>query len=229
MRLPHAFLRRLRGEKHHPPVLVQHETFDEHEPHERLAEPHPVAKERPAMAPGDLHQRPVGLLLVAVEMLEHPRPRLVPLARGEFPAAEVLVQRLGVHVERGVLGRVPGDGPQHVVADIGRCSPVHIEPVLELRHLSAALDLDVQLDVAGEPRPGEVAGSDQSLRADHVELGMRDVRLGVELVPAVDPALDPLIGDGLDNRLDTLEQRVRVLLFLQAVVPAGRPGAAEPP
>ena len=160
VRLPDPLPRRLRSEQHHPLVLVQHQPLDEHQPHERLAEPNPVAQERPTVAPGDLHQRPVRLPLVAVEMTEHPRPRLVPLARREFPTPEVLVQRLGVHVERGVLGRVAGDGPQHVVAHIGRRSPVHIEPVLKLRHLPAALNLDVQLDVAGEPRPGEVAGPD---------------------------------------------------------------------
>ena len=56
--------------------------------------------------------------------------------------------------------------------------------------LACALNLDVQLDVLGQPRPGEVARADQRLRADDLELGVRDVRLGVELVLVVDAALD---------------------------------------
>ena len=223
VRLPHALAGRLGGEQHDPLVLVEHQPLDQHQPHERLAQAHAVAQERPAVLAGDLHQRPVGLLLVAVELAEHARPRLVPLARGELAAPEELVQRPRVHVERRELGGVAGDGPQHIGGDILGGGPVRLEPVLELGHLPAALNLDVQLDVAGEAGPGEVAGADKRLRAHHIELGVGDVGLGVELVAPVHPALDPALGDRLHYRFHALQERVRALLSLQAVIKATHP------
>ena len=51
-------------------------------------------------------------------------------------------------------------------------------PALELGHLTARLDLDVQLDVLGQPGNGEVRRADQRLRTHHVKLAMGDVRRG---------------------------------------------------
>ncbi len=65
-----------------------------------------------------------------------------------------------------------------------------LEPFLKLDDLAGALHLDIQVDVLGEARGGEVAGANQGLGANHFELGVGDVRLGVELVAVVDAALD---------------------------------------
>ena len=148
MRLPHPLAGRLGSEQHHPLVLVQHQPLDQHQPHERLTQAHAVAQESPAVLAADLHQRPVRLLLVAIELAEHARLRLVPLPCCELAAPEELVQRPGVHVERREFGGVAGDGPQHVGSDVFRRGPVRLESVLELGHLPAALHLDVQLHVA---------------------------------------------------------------------------------
>ena len=218
MRLPNALAGRLGSEQHHPLVLVQHEPLDQHQPHERLAQAHPVAQEGPAVLAADLHQRPVRLLLVAIELAEHARLRLVPLPRCELSAPEELVQRPGIHVERRELGGVAGDGPQHVGGDVLRRGPVRLEPVLELGDIPAALHLDVQLHISGQPRLGEVARSHQRLRSHHIELGVGDVCLGVELVPPVNPTLDPALSDGLHHGLYALQERVRALLVLQTVI-----------
>ena len=45
---------------------------------------------------------------------------------------------------------------------LGRLLPVHLEPLLELRDLAGALDLDVELDVVGEAGLREVAASPTS-------------------------------------------------------------------
>ena len=76
VRLPHRLLRGLRREQHDTLALVQDEPLDQHQPDERLAETDAVAEERAAVLAGDLHQRPVRLLLVAVELGEHLRLRL---------------------------------------------------------------------------------------------------------------------------------------------------------
>ena len=109
MRLPDRLLRCLRREQHDPLALVQDEPLDQHQADERLAEADAVAEERAAVLARDLHQRPVGLLLVAVELREHLRLRLVPLAGGDLVAAEELVERLRVDLERRVLADVPLD------------------------------------------------------------------------------------------------------------------------
>ena len=128
--LPHSLPSRLGGEQDHPLVLVQHEPLDQHQPHERLAQAHSIAQERSAVLAGDLHQRPVRLLLVAVQMAEHSGPGLVPLTCGEFTTPEELVQSLGIHVEGREIGGVPGDGPQHILSHVLGSSPMGLEPVL---------------------------------------------------------------------------------------------------
>ena len=190
VRLPDALLRRLRSEQHDALALVQDEALDQHQPDEGLAETDAVAEECAAVLARDLHQRPVGLLLVAVELREHLRAGLVPLGRGQLVAAEELLQRLRVDVERRVEARVALDGLDDRVGDVRRLVPVRLEPLLELGDLARALDLDVQFDVLGQAWAREVARADERLRADHFELRVRDVRLGVELVLVVDAALD---------------------------------------
>jgi hypothetical protein len=67
-------------------------------------------------------------------------------------AAEKLLQRLRVDVERRVEMRLARDGRDDGVGDIGGIVPVDLEPFLRLRDLAGALDLDVELDVFGEAR-----------------------------------------------------------------------------
>ena len=85
---PDRVLHRLWGEEYDPLVLVQYETFEEHQPDVGLAEADPVAQERPSVLTGDAHHRPVGLLLVAVELWEHLRVMLVPITRSRLQLAE---------------------------------------------------------------------------------------------------------------------------------------------
>ena len=92
VRLPDALLGRLRGEQDDALALVQDEALDQHQADEGLAEADAVAEERAAVLARDLHQRPVGFLLVAVELREHLRPGLVPLGRGQLVAAEELLK-----------------------------------------------------------------------------------------------------------------------------------------
>jgi hypothetical protein len=51
---------------------MEHEALDQHEPDEGLAQAHAVAEKGPAVLTGDLHQRPVGLLLVTVQLAKDP-------------------------------------------------------------------------------------------------------------------------------------------------------------
>ena len=99
MGLPHALLGSLRCEQHDTLALVKDEPFDQHQTDEGLAKTHAVTEERPAVLPGDLHERPVRLLLIAIEVREHARARLVPLGRGQLVPPEELLQGLRVDVE----------------------------------------------------------------------------------------------------------------------------------
>ena len=82
--LPHALLGRLRCEQHDTLALVKDEPLDQHQTDEGLAKTHAVTEERTAVLPGDLHERPVRLLLIAIDVREHARPCLVPLGRGQL-------------------------------------------------------------------------------------------------------------------------------------------------
>ena len=163
VRLPHPFPGRLRCEEDDALSFVQHQTLDEHQPNERLAETHAVAKEGTAVPPGDLHERPIRLLLVAIQLVEHLRASLVPLGRGELVAPEELLQRPGVDLEWRMEASVAPNGLDDRIVDLAGEFPVRLKPLLELRDLARALDLDVQLDVLCEAGPGEVAGADQRL------------------------------------------------------------------
>ena len=124
VRLPDGLLRRLGREQHDPLALVQDEPLDQHQADEGLAEADAVAEERAAVLAGDLHQRPVGLLLVAVDPGKHLRAGLVPLARRQLVPAEELLQRLRVDVERRVELRVARDGLDDGVGHLARLVPV---------------------------------------------------------------------------------------------------------
>ena len=133
-------------------------------------------------------------------------------------AAEVLLQRLGVNIERRIAVRVARDGLDDRVGDLRRVIPVRLEPLLKLSDLATTLNLDVELDVLRETRGREVARPDQRLRADHLELRVRDVRLRVELVFVVDTALDLTGAQRFENRRGAVQERVGVLVRLKAPV-----------
>ena len=170
------------------------------------------------MLAGNLHERPVGLLLIAVDPGKHFRAGFIPLGRRQLVAAEVLLQRLGVHIERRIAVRVARDGLDDRVGDLGRLVPVRLEPFLKLGNLAGALDLDIELDVLRQARGGEVARPDQRLRADHLELRVRDVRLRVELVLVVDTALNLPGAQRIENRGDAVQERVGALIRLKAPI-----------
>ena len=104
------------------------------------------------------------------------------------------------------------------VSDHDCLVPVRLEPLLKLGNLACALDLDVELDVLRKTRCGEVARPDQRLRANHLKLRVRDVRLGVELVLVVDTALDLTGAQRVENRRDAVQERVGILVRLKAPV-----------
>ena len=100
--------------------------------------------------------------------------------------------------------RVARDRLDDRVGHFARVVPVGLEPLLKLRDLARALDLDIELDVLGQARFGEVARPDQRLRADHLELGVRDVGLGVKLVAIVDTAINLALSDRVKDRRDSV-------------------------
>ena len=118
VRLPHPFPGRLRCEEDDALAFAQHKALDQHQADERLAETHAVAKEGAAVPPGDLHERPVRLLLVAIQLVEHLRTGLVPLGRGELVTPEELLQGLGVDIEGRIAPRVAGNGLDDRVVDL---------------------------------------------------------------------------------------------------------------
>ena len=76
----------------------------------------------------------------------------------------------------------------------------------------------LRLDVLGQTRSGEVARAHQRLRADDFELRVRNVCLGVELVVVVDAALDLPRSERLEDRRNAVEERVGLLVGLDALV-----------
>ena len=218
MRLPYPVFGRLRCEQHDTLALVKDEPLDQHQTDEGLAKTHAVTEERTAVLPGDLHERPIRLLLIAIEVREHARPCLVPLGRGQLVPPEELLQGLRVDVERRIRVRMSRDRLNDGLADHTRFVPVRLEPLLELRDLARALDLDIQLDVLRETRPREVAGAHQRLGAHNLELCVGDVGLGVEFVLVVDTALDLPGAECGDDRRDPVQKGVRLLVLLDAFV-----------
>ena len=216
--VPDRFSSGLRREQDDALPLVQDQAFDEHEAHEGLAEADAVAEERPSVPAGDLQQRPVGLLLVAVETGEHLRLVLVPLAGRQFMAAKVFLQRLGVDLEGREGTHMALDRPDDRVGGRPGPLPVLLEPVPELRDLAGALDLDIEFDVLRQSGLREIARTDQCLRPDDVHLAVGEVGLCVELRPVVDAALDLTALQRLQHRRDAVEERVVVLRGLDAPV-----------
>src|SRR5207245_11313517 len=108
-----------------------------------LAQADTVTEEGTTMLARDLHESPVAFLLVPVENREHSRLALLPLARGDLVTLEELVQGGRVDIKRREEAGVPIDDGPHVARYILGGLPVVFEPGLKLRHLSAALYLDI--------------------------------------------------------------------------------------
>ena len=146
----------LRGEENHALVLLEDESFDQHETDVRLAQADPVAKERSAESSTDVEQRPVGVVLVAVQFREHLRGVLFPDGCGLVMPFEEFPQCSGVDVEGGECLVVPLHDLEYRVGDVGGVVPVLLVPALELGHLRTAFELDVEFDVLGEAWPREI-------------------------------------------------------------------------
>ena len=131
---------------------------------------------------------------------------------------EELLQRFCVHVERGIQAGVPLDGLNNRFGYIPGFVPVRFEPLLKLADLACALHLDVEFDVLGEPRPREVARTNQCLRAHDLELGMSDIRLRVKLGPVVNPALDLPALQAIQNCRHAVEERIVLLVGFDALI-----------
>ena len=216
--LPYPLLRGLGCEQHDSPAFVKDEPLDQHQTDEGLAKTYAVTEERAAVLPGDLHERPVRLFLIAIEVREHARPCLVPLGRGQLVSPEELLQGLRVDVEWRISVRMARDGLGDGLGDLFRFVPVRLEPFLELRDLARALNLDVQLDVLRETRPREVAGAHKRLSAHDLDLRVGDVSLCVELVLVVDPAFDLSGAERVEDRGDPPQEGVLRLVRLDTLV-----------
>ncbi len=216
-RLPDRLAAALRDEQKDVLLLLHDEPFDQHQADEGLAETDAVAQERAAVLRRDLDQVLVAVLLVLVEHRIHLRDCTLPLAGGHLVAAQQLLQRLGVDLERRVLVDVTLDDPEDLGRDVFGSLPVLLVPLLEHGDLGAG-DLDVQLDVLGQARIGEVRRADQSGGTDDFHPRVGDVRLGVELLLAVDTALDLAGLQRFDDLGHTVEKVVLLLCLLEAVV-----------
>jgi hypothetical protein len=122
---------------------VEHQPLDQHQAYEGLAETDAVTEEGATVLARDFHQRPVGLLLVAIEPREHLRTGFIPLSRRQLVPAEELLKRLGVDIEWRVEARVTGNGLDDRLRHLRCFVPVRFEPLLELANLARTLDLNV--------------------------------------------------------------------------------------
>lgn len=76
---------------------------------------------------------------------------------------EKLLQRLSVYVEGRVKADVTGDGLDNRLGDVYRLIPMSLEPFLQLRYLTCALDLNVEFDVLGQAWEAKVARPNEGL------------------------------------------------------------------
>ncbi len=222
---PDIHASRFGDEQRHALPLVHHEPLDHHQPDERLAKAHAIAQERAAELPGDLHQGVVSLLLVVIQDAVHPRAAVLrasglPLVGGQPVAAAELVERPDIDLERRVLASVALDDLENFRADVLGIVPMFLVPLLEDVHRGAG-DLDVQLNVFRNARQRQIRRADQGERADHFLPSVGDVGLGMKLVALVDAALDLARADRLDNRRNSREKVVFLLLSFEAVVKPG--------
>ena len=155
--VPDTLLRGFRGKQHHALAFVEHKPLDQHQPDESFSKTNSITKESAPVLPRYLQQRPIGFLLIPVDLREHLRTSIFPFGLGEFMPAEEFLQGFAVDVKRRVKLNLAGDGFNDVVGDLAGLIPVRLEPFLELRDFARALHLYVQLDVFCQSRQREVA------------------------------------------------------------------------
>ena len=155
--IPDCFPRGLGGKQHDSLAFVQNKPLDQHQADESLAETNAVTEEGATMPACDLHHRPVGLLLVPVEIPEHFGLALVPFGRGELMATEEFLQRLGVDVERREGVCMSFYRAQNAFGYFARIVPMIFKPLLQLAYFASALYLNVQLDIVCQSWFCEVA------------------------------------------------------------------------
>src|SRR5208282_1406746 len=155
MRLPDRLFCGLWREENDTLPLVQDEPLDEHQTHECLPETNSIAQEAAAVLACDLHERPIRLFLIAVELREHLRAGLFPLAGRHLMAAKELVQRLRVDIKRRVGLDLALNDAQNVCGYVLCLGPVFFVPFLKHGHGSPR-DLDVQFYVFGQTWKREI-------------------------------------------------------------------------
>ena len=124
------------------------------------------------------------------------------------------MQGLGVNLERGELAHVVLQHLQQLRLDRRRPRPSASRTTFWRSRDLRTLELDVELDVLRQAGAREVGRADERGRADDLQLAVRDVGLGVELLRLVDADLDLAGGDAVDHRLGSGEEGVAGLPLL---------------
>src|SRR3990172_4805443 len=137
----------------------------------------------------DLEHRPVCLFLVAVEIPEHLRSRLLPFPRCQLMTPEKLVKGFGVNLERCVLSGVSFQDLQELGDHILRLIPVLFVPLLECVD-GRANNLNVELNVLREAWTAQIRRAYQGESTDHFSPCVSDVCLGMEPLLSVHAAVD---------------------------------------
>ena len=218
LRRPNSILRSLGRKKNDLLAFLHHQPFNEHQADKRFTETDPVTKQCSTVLAGDLHHRPVRLLLISVKPAEHLGPVLFPVADRWLLVDKQLVQRAGVDVERGVLVDVASHRGHERLFHVNCIAPVPLVPRLELGDFAAALKFDIQLYVLVQAWNSEVRRTYECLRSDDVEFAVRDVCLGMKLVLVVDGTLNLAGLHCLDNRLYAGEKRIGSFVVFEPVV-----------
>ena len=182
-------------------TLKLHQAFNQHQSYEGLAKAHAIAQKGATKLSTNFEQCAVAIALVLVEDGVHPRVVALPITGCLFVVAEIFLQRLGIHLKWQVFACVPFDDLEHIGRYVFGFIPMRLVPLLQFFDLAA--QLDVEFNVAGQPRKREIAGANQRRRAHHRQLGVGDVCLGVEFLFCVNPALDFSAGDGLHDGRNT--------------------------
>ena len=72
-------------------------------------------------------------------------------------ATEKLLQRLDVNIERRIKPHMARYRLKNEIGYVSRFAPMRIEPFLELRDFTRALNLNVQLYILGQARHRKIA------------------------------------------------------------------------
>ena len=136
------------------------ESFDQHQSGKSLAQANAVAEKGEPIRLGNAEQVSVGVLLVAIEFWKQLGLCAVPDVGRECLTVKQFVQRLDPDFVGRSQDSVFLDDLEHVRADVLSLFPVTFVPLLQQTDIRAA-DLNIQFDVVGQARDGEVGRPDQ--------------------------------------------------------------------